>query len=49
MVHNANHMTQMARINGGSWQNAESCTPVPDPALAPVLELEKKLGIAAAK
>lgn len=44
-AHNANHTTQVAKIHGGNWQTAEGCTPVPDPALAPVLELEKKLGI----
>ena len=46
-VHNANHMTQIAKISAGGWQNNEGCTAVPDPALAPILEIEKKLGIAA--
>ena len=46
-AHNANHMTQMAKIHDGGWQNAEGCAAVPDPALAPVLALERKLGIKA--
>lgn len=44
-VHNANHMTQMAKIVDGNWQNTEGCMAVTDPALAPVLELEKQLKI----
>lgn len=44
-MHNANHTTQMAKIHGSAWQNAETCMQVPDPALAPVVEQEKKLGV----
>jgi len=45
MVHNANHMTRMVRIHDGKWQTIEGCMADPDPDLAPVLNLEKKLGI----
>jgi len=43
--HNANHTTRMAIIRGGRYVELEGCTPVEDPALAPILERERAEGL----
>jgi branched-chain amino acid transport system substrate-binding protein len=43
--HNANHVTRTVRLHNGKWQNIEGCMNDPDPGLASIEALEKKLGI----
>jgi branched-chain amino acid transport system substrate-binding protein len=43
--HNANHVTRTVTIHEGKWKSVEGCRAVPDPGLAPIEALEKKLGI----
>jgi branched-chain amino acid transport system substrate-binding protein len=43
--HNANHTTRMVTIENGKWKQIEGCYPDADPGLAPILAIEKKLGI----
>lgn len=45
--HNANHTTRMAIVEGGKYVELEGCTPVEDPALAPILERERREGLTA--
>jgi len=44
--HNANHTTRTVSIEDGAWTEVEGCTPVEDPALAPILEQEEAQGLA---
>jgi branched-chain amino acid transport system substrate-binding protein len=44
-VHNANHTTRIVTIDKGDWKLVEDCHPDADPGLAPVLAIEKKLGL----
>jgi branched-chain amino acid transport system substrate-binding protein len=44
--HNANHTTRMAVVKGGKYVELEGCKPVQDPALAPILQQEKREGLA---
>jgi branched-chain amino acid transport system substrate-binding protein len=44
--HNANHTTRMAVVKDGKYVELEGCKPVNDPALAPILEREKREGLA---
>ncbi len=43
--HNANHSGRIVVVNDGAYDALADCTPVDDPALAPILELESELGI----
>jgi branched-chain amino acid transport system substrate-binding protein len=43
--HNANHTTRTVTIHDGKWKNVEGCMPDPDPGLANIEAMEKKLGI----
>jgi branched-chain amino acid transport system substrate-binding protein len=43
--HNANHTTRMVTIENGKWKRIEGCYPDADPGLAPILAIEKRLGI----
>jgi branched-chain amino acid transport system substrate-binding protein len=45
-AHNANHTTRMAVVKGGKYVELQGCTPVNDPALAPILAREKSEGLA---
>ena len=44
--HNANHTTRMTIVKHGKYTLLQGCSPVQDPALAPVLAQEKKEGLA---
>ena len=44
-AHNANHTTRMAVVKGGKYVELQGCTPVNDPALAPILAREKSEGL----
>ena len=44
--HNANHTTRMAVVKDGKYVELEGCKPVQDPALAPILQQEKREGLA---
>ena len=44
--HNANHTTRMAVVKDGKYVELEGCKPVKDPALAPILQQEKREGLA---
>lgn len=43
--HNSGHVSQIATIENGKWKTVEGCFPSLDPALAPIIAVENKLGI----
>jgi len=43
--HNANHTTRTVEIKDGKWTEIQGCTPVQDPALAPILQQEQSQGL----
>ena len=45
-AHNANHASRMAIIQDGKFEKLSECIEINDPALAPILEQEKALGLA---
>jgi branched-chain amino acid transport system substrate-binding protein len=45
-THNANHAGRMVQLtDGGKWKVTKDCFEVEDPALAPILQLEKSQGL----
>ncbi|MGH7073497.1 MAG: ABC transporter substrate-binding protein [Stellaceae bacterium] len=45
MQHNPNHISRIVTIENGKWKEVEGCFPNLDPGLAPIIAIEKKLGI----
>jgi branched-chain amino acid transport system substrate-binding protein len=43
--HNANHVTRIITVENGKWKSVEGCFPSLDPALAPIVAIENRLGI----
>jgi branched-chain amino acid transport system substrate-binding protein len=43
--HNANHVTRMETVHDGTWKMLEGCVDSPDPGLASIEAMEKKIGI----
>jgi branched-chain amino acid transport system substrate-binding protein len=43
--HNANHVTRTITVENGKWKTVEGCVPSLDPALAPIIAIESKIGI----
>lgn len=43
--HNANHISRTITVENGKWKTVEGCFPSLDPALAPIVGIENRLGI----